>query len=81
MELMQTESQFKEIQPFLSGRQREVGTRHIRGILPNHSAAEREFANLWSRTLKPPHLVATIEVSCQQVLRPEANNPHQFNKP
>jgi hypothetical protein len=34
MELMQTESQFKEIQPFLIGLQRLAGCRHIQDIPP-----------------------------------------------
>jgi hypothetical protein len=41
--LMLTPSQYEEIQPFLIGKQREAGSRHIQGVLPEHSAEQREF--------------------------------------
>jgi hypothetical protein len=43
MEILLTETQYKEIQPFLMGQQREAGSRFLQDILPHHSPIEREF--------------------------------------
>jgi hypothetical protein len=43
MEIILTEAQHREIQPFLVGKQREAGARFIQDILPDHSPEEREF--------------------------------------